>query len=59
MTADSRQDKTITEMLFVPDEVPDGIALLNLQVPALSGDAAPSRPMLLPVARISPVTPSP
>lgn len=49
LTADSRQDKTITEMIFVPDSVPDGICLLSLQVAPLSGDAAPSRPVLIPI----------
>ena len=58
MAADSRQDRTITEMIFVPEDVPDGVALLNLQVPALAGDAAPSRPMLLPVQSVTPVAPS-
>lgn len=38
--------KTITEMIFVPDEVNDGNYLLNLQIPAFVADAAPSRPVL-------------
>ncbi len=38
--------KTITEMIYVPDEVADGIYLLNLQLPAFVADAAPSRPVL-------------
>lgn len=41
--------KTITEMVFVPNEVPDGRYLLNLQVPAFVADAAPSRPILYPI----------
>ena len=40
------QYKTITEMIFVPEEVKDGHYLLNLQVPAFMSDAAPSRPIL-------------
>ena len=40
------QHKTITEMIFVPNEVKDGRYLLNLQVPAFVSDAAPSRPIL-------------
>jgi len=50
--AESRQDKTITEMLLVPDDVEDGLYLLNLQVPALCSDAAPSRPVIYPVKRV-------
>lgn len=51
MTADSWQDKTITEMVFVEDDLSDGMYLLTIQVPSFSGDAAPSRPILLPVTR--------
>ena len=42
----TRRDATITELAFVPDEVADGAYLLELQVPALGGDAVPSRPLL-------------
>ena len=38
--------KTITEMIFVPNEIKDGKYLLNLQVAPFSTDAAPSRPIL-------------
>ncbi len=37
---------TVTELIYVPDEIPDGPYLLNLQVAAFDGDAAPSRPVL-------------
>ncbi|MCG8436069.1 MAG: cyclase family protein [Gammaproteobacteria bacterium] len=37
---------TITEMIYVPDFVPDGYYLLNLQLPPFMADAAPSRPIL-------------
>ena len=40
------QNKTITEMIFVSDNVQDGTYLLNLQIPAFVSDAAPSRPIL-------------
>ena len=40
------KNKTITEMIFVSEEIKDGIYLLNLQVPAFVSDAAPSRPIL-------------
>lgn len=41
-----RFDRTITEMIFVPEEAFDGEYLLNLQVAAFENDAAPSRPVL-------------
>lgn len=46
---ETRCDRTITEMIFVPDHVEDGLCLLNLQVPAFALDAAPSRPLIIPV----------
>ena len=45
---DSWQEKTISEMIYVPDQIEDGFYLLNLQVPELLTDAAPSRPILFP-----------
>jgi len=41
-----RPHSTITELAHIPDEVADGWYLLELQVPALGGDAVPSRPLL-------------
>ncbi len=41
--------KTVTEMIYVPEEVPDGLYLLDLQVPAFLSDAAPSRPIVYPL----------
>jgi kynurenine formamidase len=37
---------TITELIFVPDEIKDGNYLLNLQIAPFVADAAPSRPIL-------------
>lgn len=37
---------TITEMVFVPSGVPDGIYLLNLQIASFETDASPSKPVL-------------
>ena len=37
---------TITEMIFVSDEIEDGAYLLNLQIAAFVADASPSRPLL-------------
>ncbi|HET8552810.1 MAG TPA: cyclase family protein [Gammaproteobacteria bacterium] len=44
---------TITEMIYASDEVIDGYYLLNLQVPAFATDAAPSRPILLPIEAVA------
>ncbi|MDB5035692.1 MAG: kynB 2 [Chlorobi bacterium] len=41
-----RPPGTITEMIYVDDAVADGIYLLDLQIPAMLLDAAPSRPLL-------------
>lgn len=38
--------KTITEMIYVPDEIVDGPYLLNLQIPNFVADAAPSRVLI-------------
>lgn len=41
-----RLDATITELIYVPDAVADGLYLLNLQVAAFENDATPSQPTL-------------
>ena len=51
LDADSNVLKTITEMIFVPDQLPDGMYLLNLQFAAFESDASPSRPILFPVTQ--------
>ena len=38
--------RTITEMIYVANEVEDGQYFLNLQIPNFVADAAPSRPVL-------------
>lgn len=43
---------TITEMIFVPDEIADGLYLLNLMYPRWALDAAPSQPLLFPLREI-------
>ncbi len=42
----SRFNNTITELIFVPDEIADGDYLLNLQIAPFASDATPSRPIL-------------
>ena len=44
----ARPAATITELVYVPDGVDDGLYLMSLQVPAFARDAAPSRPLLYP-----------
>lgn len=46
---DPRLDATITEMIFVDDIIPDGLYLLQIQIPALMLDASPSRPYIYPL----------
>ncbi len=41
-----RMNATITEMVFVDDEIKDGIYLLNLQIASFESDASPSKPVL-------------
>jgi kynurenine formamidase len=43
---DARLSCTITEMIFVPNEVLDGNYLLNLQIASFENDASPSKPIL-------------
>jgi arylformamidase len=38
--------KTITEMIFVPDNVEDGLYWLDLQIAGFESDASPSKPLL-------------
>lgn len=46
----TRKHATITEMAFIDDAVASGPYLLNLQVAPFVIDAAPSRPILLPLS---------
>jgi len=47
-----RKDATITELIFVPDTVKDGLYLLNLQLPSIVTDAVPSQPILFELKQI-------
>ena len=38
--------RTITELIYVPDELADGLYLLDIQIAPFPMDAAPSRPMV-------------
>jgi kynurenine formamidase len=39
-------ERTITELIFVPNEVSDGTYILEIQMAAFKNDASPSRPVL-------------
>jgi arylformamidase len=39
-------NRTITELIFVPDTVADGVFLLEMQLAPFENDAAPSRPVV-------------
>ncbi len=46
LNEDARMNCTITEMIYVPNEVTDGNYLLNLQIASFENDASPSKPVL-------------
>jgi len=48
-----RPERTITEMIYASDDVPDGDYLLMFNAPSFNGDAAPSRPCLFPFVQSS------
>ena len=43
------RSRTVTEFAYIPDAVPDGRYLLNIQIPPFVSDAAPSRVMVTPL----------
>ncbi|HSN70749.1 MAG TPA: hypothetical protein VLT59_04540, partial [Steroidobacteraceae bacterium] len=53
LAAARRSACTVTELAYVPDTAPDGRYLLDLHVPAFLADAAPSRPVLLPLFAVA------
>lgn len=48
--SNTRVDATITELIFVPDEITDGEYVLNLQIAPFELDASPSKPILYPLS---------
>lgn len=46
LTLAGRPRSTVTELAYIPSAVADGAYLLEIQVPAIGGDAVPSRPLL-------------
>jgi arylformamidase len=47
INANTRIHATITELIYVPNDIADGEYLLNLQIAPFDSDCAPSRPVLL------------
>lgn len=43
---DTQLHKTISEFIYVKDEIEDGVYLLNLQIAPFENDASPSKPVL-------------
>jgi kynurenine formamidase len=50
LNSDARLNATITEMIYVPDEIEDGNYILNLQIASFENDASPSKPILYKIA---------
>jgi len=46
LPGEEARQRTVTEMIFVPDDVPDGRYFLTIQFPNIISDAVPSRPIL-------------
>lgn len=44
-----KKDRSITELIYVPEAVSDGVYYLNLQIAPFENDASPSRPMIYPL----------
>jgi kynurenine formamidase len=49
----TRKNATITELIFVNNEIDDGIYLVNLQIISLEMDASPSKPILYKLKEVS------
>lgn len=52
LNADARLECTITEMIFVDDNIQDGSYLLNLQIASFENDASPSKPILFKIVDV-------
>jgi kynurenine formamidase len=48
---DARLNSTITELIFVNNEVKDGSYFLNLQIASFENDASPSKPILFEIIK--------
>jgi len=50
----TRSRATITEFAYIPNGLADGAYLLEIQTPAIAGDAVPSRPVLYALESLNP-----
>ena len=48
-----RRECTITELVFIDNQIKDGLYLLNLQITSLEMDASPSKPVLYKLQEVS------
>ncbi|ESU29663.1 hypothetical protein FLJC2902T_01360 [Flavobacterium limnosediminis JC2902] len=46
LNSDARMNCTITELIYVEDQIVDGSYILNLQIASFENDASPSKPIL-------------
>ena len=53
LNSDARLNATITEMIFVSDEIEDGAYILNLQIASFENDASPSKPILFQISNLT------
>lgn len=47
-----RKDCTITELIYVPNDITDGLYALNLQISSFVLDAVPSKPIIYPLTQV-------
>ena len=50
--SDPRTECTISELVYVPENVKDGVYLLNLQIASFDNDASPSKPVLYSIEHV-------
>lgn len=51
--SEERTDCTITELIYVPNEVKDGVYLLDISIASFMMDASPSKPVLYPLETVA------
>lgn len=44
--ANTQQQRTITELIYVPEQIKDGVYIINIQIASFENDASPSKPIL-------------
>ena len=46
----TQKQRTITELIFVPEKIDDGVYFLNIQIASFENDASPSKPLLFAIS---------